>query len=110
MPQCDLLNPNANGECGAISDFRFGTPGPEHRPTIPEVLDGWGKRGYNWEFSAGVQHELSNRIGVDVGYFRRIYGNFTVTDNRAVAATDYSRVLGSPRPSTRGCPTAAATR
>jgi hypothetical protein len=89
VPQCDLLNPNANGECGAISDFRFGTQVPS---TVYDqaVLNGWGKRGYNWEFSAGVQREISNRIGVDIGYFRRIYGNFLVTDNLAVAASDYS--------------------
>jgi len=89
VPQCDLLNPNANGECGAISDFRFGTQVPS---TVYDqtVLNGWGKRGYNWEFSAGVQREISNRIGIDVGYFRRIYGNFLVTDNLAVAASDYT--------------------
>jgi hypothetical protein len=56
----------------------------------PAVLNGWGKRAYNWEFSAGVQREVSNRIGIDIGYFRRIYGNFIVTDNVAVAATDYN--------------------
>ena len=95
-PDCDLLSPNAQDNratggdfCGAISDMRFGTQIPSTNYD-PSVLGGWGRRGYNWEVSAGVQHELTNRIGVDVGYFRRIYGNFTITKNRAVTASDFS--------------------
>jgi hypothetical protein len=37
-----------------------------------------------------VQHEVVSRVSVNVGYFRRWYGHFTVTDNLAVAPTDYS--------------------
>lgn len=89
IPQCNLLNPLKNGDCGAISDMRFGTQIPS-TAYDPNVLNGWGKRGYNWEFSTGIQQQVSDRVGLDVAYFRRIYGNFLVTDNLAVAASDYN--------------------
>jgi hypothetical protein len=88
VPQCDLLNPAANGECGPMSDPAFGTSRPG--ATFSDLLrKGWGHRNYNWEFSAGVQREILPRVSVDVGYFRRWFGNFQVTDNLAVAASDY---------------------
>jgi hypothetical protein len=89
VPDCDLTLAAANGECGAMSDARFGQPIPSL--TIdPNILRGWGKRGYNWEFTAGVQHEILPRVSLDAGYFRRWYGNFTTTDNRAVTPQDFS--------------------
>lgn len=80
VPDCDLTNPADNGECGALSNARFGLSVPT--TTIdPATYRGWGAREYNWEFSTSVQHEVVPRVSVDVGYFRRIYGNFLVTQN-----------------------------
>jgi hypothetical protein len=89
VPDCSLTAPQANGECGALANSNFGTPVPG-ATYDPEILSGWGKREFNWEFSTGVQHELMPRISVDLSYFRRWYGNFFVTDNRAVSAADYT--------------------
>ena len=48
-----------------------------------DLIRGWGKRNYNWEFSAGVQQQVMPRVAADVSYFRRAYGNLIVTDNLA---------------------------
>jgi hypothetical protein len=89
VPDCDLTNPASNLECGAISDANFGKSVTS--ATIDQsVLHGWGKRGFNWEFSTGVQHELLPRVSMEIGYFRRWYGNFIAIDNLATAASDYS--------------------
>jgi hypothetical protein len=88
-PDCDLLNPLLNGECGPMANANFGRETPT---TVidPDTLSGSGKRAYNWEFSAGVQQELMPRVSLDFGYFRRWFGNFTVNDNLAVTAADFS--------------------
>jgi hypothetical protein len=90
VPDCNLLTAGANGECGAMANAAFGTlrPGATYDP---ELLRGWGVRSANWEFSAGVQHELLPRTSIDVAYFRRAYQNFVIADNRAVSASDYDR-------------------
>jgi hypothetical protein len=51
--------------------------------TDPATLNGWGVRQYNWEYAVSAQHELAPRVSISGGYFRRWYGNQTVTvDNR----------------------------
>jgi hypothetical protein len=90
VPDCNLASTVTNGECGGMSNTDFGTirPGAAYDP---EILRGWGNRGFNWEFSAGVQQELMPRVAVDLGYFRRWYGNDVVTDNRAVTPADFTK-------------------
>jgi hypothetical protein len=89
-PDCDLLSPAANGECGPFLTPNFGNPNPATRYD-PAVMNGWGVRPYNWEFSASVQHQLVPRVSVSVGYFRRIYGNFNVLDNEALGPNDFTQ-------------------
>ena len=82
------LRATGGDSCGTIP-ISASAVSTQHARTTPALLDGWGNRPYNWEFSTSVQHELLPRVGVDVGYFRRWYGNFTVTDNRRPWPTDY---------------------
>jgi hypothetical protein len=89
VPECNLLDLNANGECGAAANRNFGTATPDTN-FDPALLTGFGNREYNWEFSGGVQREILPRVSADVSYFRRWYGNASVTDNRAVSASDYN--------------------
>ncbi|MBI4265191.1 MAG: TonB-dependent receptor [Acidobacteria bacterium] len=87
-PDCDLLNRAANGECGPIANPNFGTAVPG--VTFDEdLLTGFGHRQSNWEFSAGMQHAVLPRVSVDVGYFRRIWQNFSATDNLTYGPQDY---------------------
>jgi hypothetical protein len=96
VADCDLTNPAAQDNratggdfCGQMANTNFGkvVPGATFDPA---TLRGWGQRNYNWEFSSGVQQRLGERISAEVSYFRRWFGNFTVTDNLATAPSDYS--------------------
>jgi hypothetical protein len=94
---CDLrsmaaqdLRASGGDSCGAGS-ATFGQTAAITTTYDPEILNGWGIRPYDWNFGMQVQQELFPRVSVDVGYFRRSFGNFTVTDNRAFAPSDFDR-------------------
>ena len=90
VADCNFLNSAANGECGPWLTPTFGSAIPLTQQD-PATLNGWNKRPWNWEFAAGIQHELMPRVSVGLTYYRRINGNFTVTDNTATTAADYTQ-------------------
>jgi hypothetical protein len=104
---CDLMNPAANGECGAFSfglnDLtHFGqNPGTVGLTTVQcgrndpgisalataycgqygsSVLDGWGERRGEWQYDLGVQREILPRLTGEFVYHRRIYTNLSLSD------------------------------
>ena len=95
VPDCDLGNFNANGECAAIANRNFGKNNPLATRWSDEVLHGWGVRDSNWDFSAEVQRQLSSWLSLTTGYYRNNGGYYfydskvRVTDNLAVAPSDF---------------------
>ncbi len=90
IPDCDLTNRFLNGECGQVSDLNFGQNNPRAVQYAPDVLNGWGARGYNWQANISLQHELRPGVGLNVAYFRTWYGNFRVTTNTALTPADFT--------------------
>ena len=95
-PDCDLISGSAQdlrgsgGDfCGAISNQNFGK-NVYSLSYDEQILKGWGVRPSDWIIGATVQHELIPRVSLSVGYTRRWLKNFTVTDNRATTAADYT--------------------
>ncbi len=87
-PDCDLANPLANGECGGLANQTLGSSRAGTNFDFDQMR-GWGKRGYNWQFNVNLQHQVNDRVAAGFGYYRTWYGNFTVTQNRAVTLADY---------------------
>jgi hypothetical protein len=103
VPDCDLKNPVANGECGPWSALNFGqqTGGTRY---ADGALEGFNSQYHNWQGSVSVQHELRPGIGLNVGYYRTSYGGdcggsgltntvtcTLVTDNLLVTPADYDQ-------------------
>ena len=103
VPDCDLTSPLAQGPpnfaayflgtdfCGSLpSGWGLSNYVPNTR-FDPNTISGWGNRGYNWEFSTGIQHELVEGISVDVAYFRKIFGNLLALTNEALGQDGYDQ-------------------
>jgi hypothetical protein len=95
---CDLLNPGAQNlsatggdVCGALANLNFAQPLAPSLTYDDRLLEGWRTRPSNWTLGASVQHELMSRVAVEVGYHRRNFGNFELTDNLRVQNSDFDR-------------------
>ena len=97
---CNLSNPRlqdslASGgdRCAALggNDLNFGNPNPNLTTIDPAILEGWGVRESDWQFGVSVQQEVLPRVGVEVGYNRRWFQNFLVTDNLLIGPRTTSR-------------------
>ena len=92
VPDCDLNNFQANGECGITTDTLFGNVDDVGTRIDEDLYSGWGLRPSDWSFGVSVQQELFPRASVEVGYHRRSFTMFStggrVTDNLAVGPND----------------------
>ena len=89
VPDCDLVNPLKNGECGQINNLNFGQNNPAANTISPELVH--GLRAYNWDASVIVQREIARHVSMTAGFYRNHFYNFTVTDNTLAMPSDYSQ-------------------
>ncbi len=91
---CDLLNfglQTAVDTCGALTgnNLNFGKVGTGLEQVNSDTLRGWGVRENDWQWGVTVQQQLIPRVSVDVGYARRWFQGFTVTDNQNIGPSQY---------------------
>lgn len=87
--QGDPFNQAANGELGASNNPNFGKPVVSYT-LDPDWAHGFGVRPANWEFSSGIQQQLTGGVAANFTVYRRIYTNFFVTDLPNVGPGDFS--------------------
>jgi hypothetical protein len=99
---CNLLNPDANGECAAVTgnSRNFGRSGSATQ-VDPAVLGGWGVRPGDTQTTVTVQQEVMPRVSADFSYTHRRFSGFFVTDdlNRNPATSYESYTLTAPQDS-----------
>jgi hypothetical protein len=89
IPDCDLTNFAANGECGPINSPLFG----QSVPAVswdPRARTGWGVREFNYQWSAVLEHELRPKFSVTAGYYHTAFHNGQVEVNTALTAADFN--------------------
>lgn len=106
VPDCNLQNFTANGECAAISNVNFGRANPNAVQYADDLIRGFGTRDYLWDMAVELQHQLTPRIALKGGWFRNWTNQFGdiltvasaagggwptgVIDNQAISPVDFS--------------------
>ena len=96
VPDCDLFNPVAQNLTRERRRRLRTMDQPEFRQERrrpPPTIQRFSRAGAFGRIAgistATVQHELVPRVSVELSYARRVYGNFLVTDNRAIGPADF---------------------
>lgn len=99
VPDCELRTFGANGECGPIDNVNFGRNNPNATRYADDLIRGFNKRDYFWEFASELQQQLREGMSLKAGYYRNWTNHFPplgdvgwntgVTDNLAVTAADF---------------------
>lgn len=79
-----ILDANGNLQRNEVigGTSNFGQITSRHDPNL--------ERGYNWEYSTSVQHELMERVSVNAGFYRRQFYNLDVIDNQNITREDWN--------------------
>jgi Carboxypeptidase regulatory-like domain len=96
VPDCDLMNQlrqnnlaTGGDDCGQWNNLNFGNTAIVTTTINPAILEGWGVRPWDWQFGVSIQQEVLPRVSLEVGYNRRWWGNYVVTDNLTRNPEDY---------------------
>lgn len=88
VPDCDMRNFAANGECGAIVNAGFGTPTTALQ-WDDKARQGWGVREYNYQWSVSLQQEVRPGFGLSTGFYHTDFHNTQVAVNTALSASSF---------------------
>jgi hypothetical protein len=76
VPDCDLTNFDANGECGPIDNRNFGRLNPSALRFDEDLVRGFAQRDYFWDYGAELHHEFRPGISFVGGYYRNWSDHF----------------------------------
>ena len=88
IPDCDLLSPSANGECGAIANRNFGTLNAGLTYS-DELLN--GLRPWDTQIGVAFQQQIVPRVSAEVQFNKRWWNGHYVTRNLAVQASNFTQ-------------------